>query len=129
MLIISDICHMKSEDGTPCMLLCCPFGDRKEVRCIEMVGEKIRWQVDQQQMGDFFPSSIFVHNGMVYLADPVQHKLHLLSGEDGSVVTSVALGAWQVFYPSSVRAQGGYLYIRHSNYERNAYCISKFETK
>ena len=46
---ITDICFVKTTDGTPCLLLSFPWNFL--VQLVEMVGGKVRWQVDKQQMG------------------------------------------------------------------------------
>ena len=54
---IHDMCFLKTSDGTPCLLLCCP--DERCVQAVEMVGGKPRWKTDVDQMGSgCFPWNI-----------------------------------------------------------------------
>ena len=121
---IRDTCHIKTADGTPCFLLSFPF--RSLIRCVEMVGGRVRWQVGLQQMDEsFHPWSICKDGSTVFVSDPVPSMLHLLSVEDGSVLTSINLYPLGFRLPSCVRLQGDILYVGHMNKEY-IYCISKF---
>ena len=85
---ITDMCFMKTADGTCCLVT----ADGSQVQAVEMIGGKIRWRIVQQQMGKrFHPWSICTDGTTVFAADPTQFQLHLLSVEDGSVVTSISL--------------------------------------
>ena len=119
----SDMSYVKTTDGTPCFLV---IDNRVElVQAVELVGGKERWQVGQQQMGKFFhPWSVCTDGSTVFVADFVQHQLHLLSVEDGSVLTSINLYQIDIDFPSCVRLQGEHLYIGHG--DLNTYCITKF---
>ena len=122
---ITDMCHMKTTDGTSCLLLSFPLICL--IQCVEMVGGKVRWQVDQQKMSrSFFPCSICFDSSTVFVADPVLNRLHLLSAEDGSMLKSIGLRLRGIRHPSCVRTQGEHLYVGHMNKKRDTYCISKF---
>ena len=87
---------------------------------------KVQWQVDKQQMGgSFLPMSACTAGSTVFVAD-VSHKLHLLTVDDGSVLTSINLRPFGLHFPSCVRLQGQQLYIGHENEKGDTYCISKF---
>ena len=119
-LEITDICYVKTSDGTSCLIL--SFPSNKLIKRIEIVGGRVRWQVDQQQMGEsFLPWSICTDGSTVFVADPLSVVLHLLSVQDGLVLMSIRLHQ----YPSCVRLHGEHLYIGHENRD-GKYCISKF---
>ena len=122
---VSDISHVKTSDGTACFLL--SFRLNGVIQFIEMVGGRVRWQVDNQQIdGSFRSWSICTDCSTVFVVDPVQNRLHLLSVEDGSVLRSINLRPLGIDYPGCVRLQGERLYIGHMNDKCDAYCISKF---
>ena len=121
----SDICFVKTRDGSPCLLLSFPHNNL--IQCLEMVGGKVKWQVNEQQMGHSFrPLNICTDGSTVFVANAVPAVLHLLSGEDGSVLTSISLRSFGICLPGCVLSQGGHLYIGHLNYQLDTYCISKF---
>ena len=123
--IINDVCYVKTSDGTSCLLLSIP-GNRN-VQSVEIVGSKMHWLLDKQQIGgSFLPWSICTDGSTVFVAnlDPAV-LLHLLSVEDGSVLTSISLRPFGFRILSCVRLQGEHLFLGHKNEER-AYCISKF---
>ena len=94
---VMDISFVKTADGTPCFLLSSPSGS--QIQCVEMVGGRVWWQVDDQQMCKYFcPLGICTDGNTVYVADIVLNQLHLLSVEDGSVLRSInLLSAWHLF--------------------------------
>ena len=55
---IWDICYMKMLDGTPCLLLCIPYGHRIMAMRIEdgkeMVRGRTKWEIGKKQMGEKF---------------------------------------------------------------------------
>ena len=131
---ITDMCHMKTADGTPCLLLSFPRDN--VVECVEMVGGRVRWQVDKKQIGgssgmrtSFRPWSICTDGNTVFIVDPFPGKLHLLSVEDGSVLTSNTLHQFGIDLPCCVCLHGNYLLIGHLNKTKDTYCISKFTKK
>ena len=86
----------------------------------------MRWQVDTQQMGrSFVPFSICTDGSTVFVANASQDVLHLLSVEDGSVLTSINLSPSGFHFPSCVRLRGDHLFVGHMNKE-GTYCVSKF---
>ena len=120
---ITDICYLKRTDGTACLLLV--NMDGCFVQCIEMVGGRVQWQVDQQKMGKlFFPRSICANSGTVFIADIFCDMLDLLSAEDGSVLVAIRLSPFGLLAPNCVRLKGENLYVGHENKE-GTYCISK----
>ena len=121
--IISDICYVKTTDGTPCLILSAIQPSR--IQCMEIVGGKIRWQVDTQFERSFFPLGIFTDGSTVFVANTSQNVLHLLSLEDGSVLTSINLSPFS-FLSSCVRTQGEHLYVGYLNDKMHTCCISKF---
>ena len=123
--VMTDTCNVKTTDGTPCLLLAFPL--KKVVQCVEMVGAKVRWQVDTQQMGrPFYPWSICTDDTMVVIADPFLSKLHVFSVEDGSAITSINLHPFGIINPSCVHLQGEHIFVGHVNQKKDTYCISKF---
>ena len=121
-----DIFHVKVTDGTPCLLLSLPYSNLNLIKCIEMVGGRVRWQLDTQQMSrSFVLFSSCTDGNTVVVADPGRDVLHLLSLEDGSVITSINLSPYGFRYLSCVRLQGDHLFVGHMNTE-GTYCVSKF---
>ena len=49
---VSDTCYTRTRDGSSCLLLIFPLNHI--IQCVEIVGMKVRWQVDHQQMGKSF---------------------------------------------------------------------------
>ena len=122
---VSDISSAKTSDSTACFLLNFRFSNLTQ--CVEMVGGRVRWQVDKLKMGRFFhPRSICTDGNTILAADPLSAVLHLLSVDDGSVLTSIGLRPFGIRLPGCVLAQGEYLYIGHKNEKSDTYCISKF---
>ena len=122
---VSDISYAKTSDDTACFLLC--YGFNRLIQCLEMVRGRERWQGDEKQMGNLFhPWSICTDGSTVFVVDPIQHQLHLLSVDDGSVLRSIDLLPFNIFLPSCVWVQGDFLYIGHENVKTDTYCISKF---
>ena len=119
---ISDMCYIKMSDGTPCLLLCSYFDHC--VQAVEMMGGKIRWEKGEQQMG--LPLSICTDkDNTVYVIAFVLSRLHILSGEDGSVIRSINLRSYGVRFPRCVRVHDKYLHVMHEVYDKG-YAISKF---
>ena len=122
--LLSDICHVKTSDGTKCFLLVQPICSL--VQCVEMVAGKVRWQVDRQQMGgSFSPQSICANGSTVFVLSASDSKLYLLSVENGLATMQIALQPFGIHLPSCVRLQGEHLYVGHLN-QKGTYCISKF---
>ena len=121
---ITDICFVKTADGTSCLILCKPLPGL--IESVEMVGRKVRWQLGMQQMGTSFnPWSICTDGIIIFVADAGSIKLHLLSVNDGSVVTSINLYRFGIYLPTCVRLQGELLYVGHKE-QKERYCITKF---
>ena len=119
------ICYVKTADGTPCLLMICPLNN--VVKCVEMVGGKVRWQLSKEQMGrDHYPWSVCTDGNTVFVPDLAQRRLHLLSVEDGRVITSINMYPFGIYLPVCVRLQGEHLYIGHVNEKGDTYCIAKF---
>ena len=94
-----------------------------------MVGGKTRWEVGKEQMGEKFdPWSICTDEGnAVYVADFGQIKIHLLSTEDGSVITSIDAGHYEIWNLVAVRFHHQHLYVEYYTDPGYKYVISKFE--
>ena len=124
---VYDVCYTEVEDGTPCLLMCVPYDHR--IMAVEMVGGKTRWEVGKEQMGEkFLPCSICTDDdNTVYVADYNQNMIHLLSAEDGSVVTSINLRYYRIVNPFAVRFHNQCLYVEHYRNPGNKYAISKFK--
>ena len=125
--IILDMCYTEAEGGTPCLLLCVPSAHR--IMAVEMVGGKTRWEAGKEQMGEkFYPCSICTdEDNTVYVADFEQIMIHLLSPEDGSIITSIDGRHYGIVNPVAVRIHGQQLYIEHYRYPSDKYAISKFK--
>ena len=120
------MCYIKTLDGTSCLILCCPYDEC--VQAVEMIGGQVRWQTGVEQMGaKCYPWSICTDgDNIVYVADPLQRKLHLLAIEDGAAIRCISLRQLGVEFPLYVRAHDGYIYIGHEDRNRKKLQISKF---
>ena len=127
---IWDICSTNLEDGTPCLLLCVPHDHC--VMAVEMTTGETRWEAAEEQMGEkFYPSSICTdEDNTVYVPDFKQHTIHLLSAEDGSIITSIIdaghYGMWNLI---AVRFHDHHLYVERYRNPGYKYAISKYERK
>ena len=123
---IWDTCF-KYLNGSPCLLLCIPGGNR--IMAVEMIGGKTRWEVGKQEMGErFYPTSICTdEDNTVYVTDYWENKIHQLSVEDGSVITSIDLHHFGIACPFTVRVLGQHLYVEHYRNPGDKYAISKFK--
>ena len=123
---IFDMCYTEVEGGTPCLLLCIPHDNR--IMAVEMVGGKTRWEAGKQELGEsFFPWSICTDDdNTIYVADYNQHKVHLLSADDGSFIRSIDVLHYGIVNPVAVRFQDQHLYVEYKN-PGDKYIISKFE--
>ena len=123
---IFDMCYTEVDGGTPCLLLCIPYGHR--IMAVEMVGGKTRWEAGKEQMGErFYPWSICTdENNTVYVADFKQIKIHLLSAEDGSVIRSIDARHYGMWNLIAVRFYDHHLYVEHYT-DACKYVISKFK--
>ena len=122
--LICDICYMKTTDGTACLLLSCS----DDVQAVEIVGGRIRWKVGKQQMGEnCFPGSICTdENNTVYVTGTVYDKMHILYGEDGSVIRSINLEPYGIRNLNCVRVHDQHIYIVHTDESGKNHQISKF---
>ena len=122
---MSDMSHVKTKDGTLCFLLCFPWVNL--VQSVETGEDKILWQVDQQQIGGpFLPWSICTDGSMVFIINVFQYNVHVVSVEDGLIVTSINLQPFKIELSGYARLQGEHLYIGHTNKEGDTTYISKF---
>ena len=122
---LSDMSYVKTTDGTASLLLSCPGA--RLVQSVELVGGKVQWQVDKQQIDEsFYPWSICTDGSTVFVAGLPLNQLHLFSVDDGSVLTYINLRSFAVNFPRCVRLQGEHLYVGHLNEKGDTYCISKF---
>ena len=124
---ICDMFYTEMDGGTPCLLLCIPFAYC--IMAVEMVGGKTRWEAGKEEMGEsFFPWSICTDEGnIVYVVDFQQNTIHLLSAEDGSVITSIDAHHYGIVNPVAVRFHDQHLYVEHYRNPGDKYAISKFE--
>ena len=78
-------------------------------------------------MGEKFdPWSICTdENNTVYVADFFQKAIHLLSAEDGSVITSIDARHYAMWNLIAVRIHDEHMYVEHKSDDK--YVISKFE--
>ena len=121
---IIDMSYMKTRDGTPCLLLCCPRD--ASVKAIELVGGKVKWEIGKEHLGkDFCPWSICTDGAnKAYVVDLRQQKLHVLS-DDGLVLTSFSLRHHGIWFPSCVRLMNGRIYVGHLDVSKKHYQISR----
>ena len=61
-----------------------------------------------------------------YVAEALQRRIHILSGEDGSVIKSINLMPFGVIHPSCVSLHNEHIYIGHVDESSKKYQISKF---
>ena len=127
---IWDVCQAKMQDGTACLLLCIPYGNR--IMAVEMVGGRTRWEVGKEQMGEKFnPWSICTDEAnnkqTIYVADHDQNLIHLLSAEDGSAIRSIDLRHYGIAHPFTVRVHKEYLYVEHYKNSGDRNFISRFK--
>ena len=125
---ILDICYTEVEGGTPCLLLCIPYGQC--IMAVEMISGKIRWEVGKQQIGDkFYPWSICTDdNNTVYVADFGQRMIHLLSVTDGAVIKQIYSKNYGIYNILTVRFHDQHLYVEHiPPAVGSKYAISKFK--
>ena len=121
----SDMCHVKTTDGRTCLLLGFPWENL--VQSMEMSGREVRWQVDEQQIGvAFLPWSICTDGNTVFILNVFDYKLHLLSVEDGSVLSPISLYPFGIDVRCCVCLQDEHLYVGHMNKDGDTYCVSKF---
>ena len=112
--ILADICYMEATGGVPCLVMC--FGFEKSIEAIEMLGGKRRWKTGTEQLRqELNPVSLCTDHNNVYVADNHEHKLHVLSSEDGTVLRRINLLQYGIVYPSSVRLSKDFLYICHTD--------------
>ena len=128
---IFDMCYVQMADGNPCLVLCDPSG--QSVVAVELLGGNIRWRLGFKQMGEEFrPCSVCIDDDdNIYVSDVRQHKVYMLSSEDGSVISTV-LNARQhwVVYPLCIQIQDDHLYVAHvKNLKERKWVISKFARK
>ena len=125
-----DMCYLKVEDGTPCLLLCIP--DDHRIMGVEMGIGKTRWERERQDMGENFePRSICTNqNNCVFVADFGQRKIHLLAAADGAVIKRLDIGRYSGFRNIfAVRFHDRHLYIERKIMWHNMqeYAIMKFK--
>ena len=128
--IISDICYKKAIDGTGCLLICLP--NEKSVQATEMLGGRRRWKTDKEQLGqECCPVSVCTdRQNNVYVSDYLQHKLHVLSAEDGTILSGINLLPHDIVYPMCIRISNDFMYISHKDVNDIKKCqISKLAIK
>ena len=123
---VDDMCYMRSEDGSPCLVLC-SYADQR-ILTVEMPSGRVRWQIDQEQIGKHgLPWSICTdQNGTVCVIETVYNKLLLLSPNDGSVLQSINLSQYEIINPACIRSRREHLYVGHGAMRDGKFCISKF---
>ena len=100
---------------------------------VEMVGGKTRWDAGKEQMGEKFkPWSICAdQNDCAYVADFGQHKIHLLSTSDGTLIKELDVGSHYGFINIfCVRFQDQHLYVERKivqEQEVKKYAITEFK--
>ena len=124
---IYDMSYIEVDGGTACLLLCVP--NSHSITAVEMIGGRTRWEVGKEQMGEeCIPWSVCTDDdNTIYVADYKQNMIHLLSAEDGSVVTSISLPHYGIANPFAVRFHDQCLYVKHCPNPDSKYAISKFK--
>ena len=125
--LVRDICYVNTSDGTSCLVLC--RYDDKSVEAVQFIGGRTKWKIGKGEMGKKFdPYSICPDqtDNAIYVSDFGKHMLHILSVDDGSVVTSVSLVQWRIVPPTCVRAHDNDVYITHRDDKKQKLQISKF---
>ena len=114
---ITDICYVKTTDGTGCLLL--SYAYTCFLQLVEIIEGKVRWQIGIQQMGgSFLPWTTCTDGSTVYVVNALPSKLRLLSLEDGSVVRLISLLSFGHIYSGFACLQGAYLYVGHMDEKR-----------
>ena len=124
---VRDICYVNTSDGTSCLVLC--RYDDKSVQAVQFIGGRTKWKIGKEEMGKKFdPYSICPDEtgNVIYVSDFGQHMLHILSADDGSVVTSVSLVQWRIVPPTCVGTHDNDVYIAHRDEKRQKLQISEF---
>ena len=126
---IWDTCHIRMADGTQCLLLCVPYDHSIMAVEIGLVGVKTRWTIGKKEMGEKFnPWSICIDDdNIVYVADSSQHMIHLLSGEDGSLIKFIKLIGYGIANLIAVRVSDQYLHVKHYEKPGDENKIRKFK--
>ena len=65
----------------------------------------------------------------IYVADHDHNLIHLLSPEDGSVITSIDLHRLGIVHPFTERVKDQYLYVEHYKNSGDENFISKLKKK
>ena len=110
---IRDLCFIKASDGSPLLVLCRP--ESQMVHAVELVGGRPRWENGKEQMGEkWYPYSVSVDTeNMVFVTDSWQHKIHLLSADDGVIYMSINLRLHGITKPTVVRVLDQNIYVGH----------------
>ena len=125
---IWDICYRKMADGTPCLLLCIPYD--YSIMAVEMIGGRTRWEVSKQQMGEKFnPWNICTDDDTIYVANLIQNMIHLLSAEDGSVITCIDVHQYGIVNPFTVRVHDQHLHVEYFKIPGDKTTVSRFKKK
>ena len=109
---VRDMCHTEMVDGTRSLLFCIPH--KHHIMAVEMVDGTTSWEVGKEHMGEKFkPCSICTEQkDCAYVADYEQHKIHLLSAVDGTVMKQFDVGGYYgILYIFTVRCHDQYLYV------------------
>ena len=122
--IIRDLCCIKALDGSPLLALCRP--EDQLVQAVELVGGRTRWESGKELMGEkCLPYGVSVDKqNMVFVADSSQHKIHLLSADDGLIYMSINVRRYGINRPVNVRVLGQYIYVGH--WQKDTTQINKF---
>ena len=123
---IWDICYMRMEEGTRCLLLCIPRDH--SIIAVEMASGKCRWDAGEERMGEEFePWTVCTNkNDTVYVADFKQQMIHLLSATDGAVIKRFDCRNYDIYNLITVRHHDQHLYLGHK-IPKSKYTISKFK--
>ena len=108
---IRDLCFNKASDGSPLLVLCRP--ESQMVHAVELVGGRRRWENGKEQMGEkWYPYSVSVDTkNNVFVADSSQHKIHVLSADDGLLYMSINLRPHGITKPTIVRVLDENIYV------------------
>ena len=125
-LLLFDMCHVKTSDGTPCLVFCFPYEDC--VRMVEMISGKTRWELDRKYFGNNISPNVLCKNDAhpeeIYMLSI--HKIMAIAIDDGTSLWSFNLKPIGITNPFCMRAHEDFIYVMHVKRNGETHSISKF---
>ena len=93
-------------------------------RSVRNIGNTLE-HIDKEKLGEeCHPVSVCTdRENNVYIADYYQHKLHVLSAEDGTVLSRINLDPYGIVFPVCVRISNDFIYyVSHANINDTEKC-------